>query len=192
MSGSIRTFIAFKLPENILSGLQKTQESIQKSGLRLKWVRPKNIHLTLKFLGNVDGINIDRIHTAMKNSAKQQPPMSLAAKGIGVFPNIKRPRVLWAGISGDTDVLIDFQKALDKELEMTGFPREKRPYKGHLTLARIKDRVNPKQLVDVMSNFGHFSSEPFSAEKAILFKSELKPTGAIYTELKSVSFKKGD
>ena len=96
MTDTFRAFIAIDLPESVKSFLSEAQEALKLHRFRVKWVRPQNIHLTLKFLGNTATADTDKIVAAMTQAAKNCPVMSLAAKGIGVFPNAKRPRVIWA------------------------------------------------------------------------------------------------
>jgi 2'-5' RNA ligase len=115
--------------------------------------------------------------------------MSLFAKGVGVFPGIKRPRIVWVGLSGQLESLVDLQRQLEERLEGLGFEKDKRPFKGHLTLGRVKGRLDPKQLGGALKRYGGFTSETFYAENVVLYKSELKPTGAVYTEIVNVPIK---
>ncbi|RZB36365.1 MAG: RNA 2',3'-cyclic 3'-phosphodiesterase [Desulfobacteraceae bacterium Eth-SRB2] len=183
MSNTIRTFIAIELPEKIIYTIGKVQEKIKSYGLKIRWVRSENIHLTLKFLGDIKKADTEKVAKAISESVTGYHSISLSVKGIGVFPSIKRPRVLWLGISKQLDLLTELQKTLDKTLETMGFPKEKRPFKGHLTLGRIKDKIDPKRLHDVLKEFTKFESEHFFADRIILFESELKPKGAVYTKL---------
>ena len=183
MSNTIRTFIAIELPEKIIYTIKKVQEEIKSYGLKIRWVRPENIHLTLKFLGDTKAADTENVARAVSESVTDYPPISLAVKGIGVFPGIKRPRVIWLGVSNQLDVLTTFQKTLDEKLEAIGFPKENRPFRGHLTLGRIKSKIDPKTLHDVLKEFIQFESEHFFADRIILYKSELKPKGAVYTKL---------
>jgi len=183
MSNIIRTFIAIELPEKIIYTISKVQEEIKSYGLKIRWVRPENIHLTLKFLGDIKTADTEKVARAVSESATGYPALSLAVKGIGVFPGIKKPRVLWLGISKQLDLLTALQKTLDEKLEAMGFPKEKRPFRGHLTLGRIKSVIDPKTLHDVLKEFIQFESESFFADKIILYKSDLKPNGAVYTKL---------
>jgi 2'-5' RNA ligase len=183
MSETIRTFIAIELPEKILYTIGKVQEKVKSYGFKIRWVRTENIHLTLKFLGNIKETDTEKIAKAMFESVKGCGPILLAVKGIGVFPGIKRPRVIWLGISKQLDLLTGLQKTLDQKLETMGFPKEKRPFKGHLTLGRTKSKIDPKTLHDVLTEFTQFESEHFFADRIILYKSELKPKGAVYTKL---------
>ncbi|MBU4288720.1 MAG: RNA 2',3'-cyclic phosphodiesterase [Proteobacteria bacterium] len=183
MPDTIRTFIAFKLPKNIISYIRKIQEDIKSYAFKVRWVNLENIHITLKFLGNINYTDIERISETIITSVNGYAPISLEVKGAGVFPNIKRPRVIWVGITGEIKKLTGIQKDIEQNLEKLGFPPEKRPFKGHLTLGRIKGKIDPKKLLDAMKKFEKFESELFIADKIFLFKSDLKSTGSVYTEL---------
>jgi 2'-5' RNA ligase len=183
MSETIRTFIAIELPEKIIDSISRIQERLQPYGLKVRWVRPQNIHLTLKFLGNIQKVQTEKIKQAIIESAHGFAPISIAAKGIGAFPSIKRPRVIWVGLAGQINQLQKLQKTLDEKLAANGFPKEKRKFKGHLTLGRVKNKIDPKRLLEAVKEFAGFESEPFVTNPVALFKSELKPTGAVYTKL---------
>ena len=187
MSKTIRTFIAIEIPGNIISKIRELQEGIKVYGLKIRWVRYENIHLTLKFLGDVEAVKIGEIAEAIAKTVKGYTPISLKTKGIGVFPGIKRPRVLWVGLTGQLEALVRLQKTLDENLKLLGFPGEKRPFKGHLTMGRIKERIDVKKFGDVLMAFRRFESETFTVGRLILYKSELKPSGAVYTEMASAS-----
>ena len=189
MPDIIRTFIGFELPEKIRSFISGIQEDLKSNRLDARWVQPKNIHLTLKFLGNINKEDTQKVGAAIFKSAADYAPISLAAKGIGAFPGINRPRVLWIGIKGQIDMLIQLQKSLDDKLEEIGFSKENRPFKGHLTLARVKGRINQAKLINAIKKYGEFEPKSFIADNIILFKSDLKSTGAVYTKLISVSLK---
>ena len=188
MSPTIRAFIAIELPPPVISLLEKTQQNFKSAGLRAKWVRPKNIHLTLKFLGNIDPGDIDRIGGAMSDAAKNFGSFSLAAGGVGVFPGIKRPRVIWVGLGGQTESLFAVQRQLEDNLAAIGFAKEKRPYKGHLTLGRFRQAVDPHTISRVIQEHADLKSEDFTADRIILFQSDLKPAGPVYSELKTAMF----
>jgi 2'-5' RNA ligase len=187
MSKTIRTFIAIEIPGDIISKIRELQEGIKVYGLKIRWVRPENIHLTLKFLGDVEADKIGEISEAISKTVEGYTPISLTAKGIGVFPSIRRPRVLWVGLTGQLESLVKLQKTLDENLKVLGFPGEKRPFKGHLTMGRIKAKIDVKKFGDALMEFRNFESETFTADQIVLYKSELKPSGAFYTELASAS-----
>ena len=183
MSDIVRTFIAIEIPENILSDIRELQQNLRHFGIDIRWIRPENIHLTLKFLGDVPAANIDGIFRAISKAAEKVSSISLKAKGIGMFPGIKHPRVLWVGLDGQLDDLMRLQKTVDANLKDMGFPLERRPFKGHLTIGRIKVKLNTKTFGDALTTFGNFETQTFTADKITVFKSELKPQGAVYTRL---------
>lgn len=187
MSETIRSFIAFELPDDVLAALSGVQERLTSYRLRAKWVRPASIHLTLKFLGNIESGNIDAITSAMASAAEGCAPLSLAAKGVGVFPNIRRPRVIWIGLSGAVNQLMKLQRKLEDHLGDIGFAKENRPFKGHLTLGRFKVGVNSKEILQALTEFSVFETHTFTARELILYKSELKPSGAVYSKLERIS-----
>ena len=188
MSATIRSFIAIELPQSVIALLKTIQAGVKTEALKAKWVRPENIHLTLKFLGNINTADTEKIATAMRNAVRDQGPFSLVAKGVGVFPGLRRPRVLWVGLNDRPGSLRKLQTALDDNLAGIGFPKEKRPFKGHLTLGRIKRAPGPKTVAEMLQKHADFVSDEFNVHQIILYKSDLQPTGAVYSKLQEVSF----
>ncbi len=192
MTETVRAFIAFALPDPLVARIRAIQEAIQEQGLKLKWVRPENIHLTLKFLGDIPKTAIPQAEAAMAEAVSQAAPPALEVKGMGVFPALKRARVLWLGLSGDTPSLIALQKRLDQALAHQGFAPEKRPFKAHLTLARIKERPDIRKLGQVLADFSAVSAPAFTGDPLILFQSRLRPTGAEYRRLAQIAIHQSD
>jgi 2'-5' RNA ligase len=186
-SETFRAFIAIDLPESIKSFLSEAQEAVKLYGFRVKWVRPQSIHLTLKFLGDTATADTDKIAEAMTLAARGCPIVSLTAKGIGVFPNVRRPRVIWAGLIGQLETLVNLQQTLDAHLADLGFARDTRAFKSHLTLGRIKGKIAPDRMKAAIDKLKEFESESFETNRMILFKSELRPTGAVYTRLRQIA-----
>ena len=184
MSDSIRTFIALELPPALISLLHKVQQDLKRMKIRARWVRPENIHITLNFLGDINPGDVDKIDAAMAAAAIEFPPVTLTVRGIGVFPGIKRPRVIWVGLGGDIRSLLSLQSRLEQELAGAGFPKDKRSFKAHLTLGRIKQSAGPAVIRQMISEYATLSSDEFSCNQVILFKSDLKPSGAVYSKLK--------
>ncbi len=182
----IRSFIAIELPDPIVSAIHKVQKGIKSHGLKLRWVKPENIHLTLKFLGDIHTEDVDGIGEAITSAVGDSPSLSLCGKGVGVFPNLRRPKVMWVGIGGETRNLVTLQKTIDENLENRGFPKEKRAFKGHLTIGRTKGHLNYDRLVAAMREYLEYKTEPFTAREIILFKSDLKTGGAVYTKLVTI------
>lgn len=183
-AATLRAFIAFQLPDPVVSHIREIQADLKKRpDLRLKWVRPETVHLTLKFLGNIRPDAVSGISDAMKEAAATCPPLSFSVKGLGAFPTPKKARVVWLGLSGDTHQLIQFQKTLDSRLEPLGFARENRPFRAHLTMGRAKGKVDLQSLVEAILTWAEPASSPFFADRITLFKSDLKPGGAVHTPL---------
>ncbi len=185
MSDTVRAFIAFELADETIAFIQKIQEGLRSFGIKARWIRPENIHLTLKFLGDINNEDVKKAGDAIISAAGENASIALRAKSIGVFPGVKRPRVIWTGIVGQIEELVDFHNILDGKLQTIGFPKEKRPFKGHLTIARIKKKIDAKRLIDVMKEYSGFESKTFMADEVVLFKSKLKPSGAVYSRLMS-------
>lgn len=183
MKADIRAFIAIELPADIGRALAALQKRLGGHGLNLRWVRPQNIHLTLKFLGDIEADRIPAISAAMQGVADASPAFQLAVQGLGVFPGIRRARVLWTGLGGATEELLALHRRLEDALADLGMERENRPFKGHLTLARIKKPVDPGKLLDALQAEGSFAGLPLAVNELVLFRSRLRPTGAEYTVL---------
>ncbi|EPR38884.1 MULTISPECIES: RNA 2',3'-cyclic phosphodiesterase [Desulfococcus] len=181
----IRAFIAFKIPESVLCHIRSIQETLAAGGISMRWTPVENVHLTLKFLGDIRPTAVESIFEAMTGSVQAAFPLRFSAKGLGVFPGIHRPRVLWIGLKGDTALLIDLQRRLDVALEALGFAPELRSFKAHLTIGRARGPLNPQKLALLLASAGSAESPQFSVDKLILFQSELYPRGPIYTELKT-------
>ena len=189
MGEKLRAFIAISLPEPVLQGIVTAQETLKRSGLKIRWVRKEGIHLTLKFLGDIDRDSVEKISEAMERATGSFSPFTLWAEGIGVFPNLRRPRVAWVGLSGDIEILRALQRDLESQLSGLGFPKEKRPFKGHLTLGRVKGRLDGIKLQGALEDLGDFRTESFTAQSLVLFQSDLRPDGAVYSRLAEAPLK---
>ncbi len=183
----IRTFIAIDLPENTRKALGAIQEHLKQSRAGVRWVKPAGIHLTLKFLGNVHPAQIDEIAAAAAEVVREESALSLSVADFGAFPNLRNPRVIWVGIKGDLKRLARIQARLEENLAPLGFAREKRGFRPHLTLGRVKDRRNRQALIDAMTALQSPKFNSFDVTEIILYKSDLRPSGAIYTKLHRMS-----
>ncbi len=186
MGGTLRTFVAIKLPADIIDRVRALQDALKDHGLKLKWVKPSNLHLTLKFLGDIPESDVVAVGEAVRTAAGGRAPLDLTVQGMGAFPGIKRPRVLWVGFGGDVDRLKRLQTRIDEQLAKMGYGRDKRGFKAHLTMARIKGAVSSQRLLGAIETVGRFSPQPFTADRVILYQSDLHPTGAVYTALSEV------
>jgi 2'-5' RNA ligase len=189
----IRSFIAIELPGEIKQALTELQRKFKSAGgLSVKWVDPGNIHLTLKFLGDIDAADTSKIITALEEAVGGIPPFNLEVRGLGVFPNMSRIQVIWVGLYGDLEKLSQLQKRIETSLKPLGFPSEARPFSPHLTLARVRDFARP----DERQKLGKLiSAASFEEKYAInvmsvnLMKSQLTREGSIYSKLGAVTLK---
>jgi RNA 2',3'-cyclic 3'-phosphodiesterase len=187
--GTIRAFLAMDPPPEVLRRIADIQEVLKKT-LRgsISWVRPEGIHLTLKFFGDMAAEDLPPISEVVSGQAAGTGPLHLNIKSLGVFPGIRRPRVLWLGVGGEVARLIALQKVLDQGFETCGVKKEERPFRAHFTLARIKSPQGLSGLDKVLEEKEAASVGPFEAKGLILFKSNLTPKGAIYTVLADFPF----
>lgn len=165
---------------------------MRSGGVGARWVRPANIHLTLKFLGDTDSTQAGAISAAMQAAVSGQPPLKLATGGLGGFPNLTRPRVLWLAMAADIERLLTIQGLLEDRLVQSGFPRDHRPFRGHLTIGRIRDhqRWTTRATVFVRS-MQALTAQPFTVDALIWYQSRLHPGGVEYTELARVLLNDG-
>jgi len=180
---TLRAFVAIYLPENVQTALGLVQEQLRAYRFKTTWTRPENIHLTLKFLGDIKREQVEPIISVIEKAAKDCRPMTLRSQAVGFFPGVRQPRVLWTGISGQTEVLAELQSKIDKGLAALEFPSEKKPFTGHLTLGRIKGGGNPGMFIDIMKTFQNMTTDAFMVDSVNLYQSQLMPSGPIYSKL---------
>lgn len=185
-TGTIRAFIAVVLPETVKEALGGVQQEMKQVGAEARWVRPQGIHLTLKFLGDISVEQVPSIRQAMEEAARGSGPFEVRIAGVGVFPNERRPRVIWVGLEEPTGALVSLQKSLEAALRPLGFKPEGRPFKGHLTLARIKAPGRTGGVLKAIEAQKDVDLGKMSVDKIVLYQSTLKPTGAVYAALEEV------
>ena len=174
----IRTFIALPIPENLKEALRDAISRLRRTNSGVKWVRPESVHITLKFLGNIKEELVEPVSQELDNIALIYPELELKLSGLGVFPNMRRPRVIWVGLGGDIALLGELADAIDKACAKIGIQPEKRPFNAHITLGRLKVPSMIDLDIDLME-------ESYRAKEIVFYKSELLPTGARYTILNS-------
>ena len=177
---SVRAFIAVSLPGEVTAALADLQAHLRKFGLKMKYTAPENIHLTLKFLGPVPASAVKAVSAATAEAVSSFSKMRIDARGLGVFPGIRRPRVMWTGIGGQTQELACLQQAVEEKMAELGFERERREFTGHLTLGRFKTKPDPAGVADAIEQFGDFCAGPFEIQSVQLFESTLTPKGPVY------------
>jgi len=186
----VRSFIAIELPEEAKIGLGKLRNELERTEYTfVKWVNPEGIHLTLKFLGNIPFKQVAEISEAMEGATQGISPFYLEISGLGAFPNLKQPRVLWVGISGELDKLLGLQRNIDSALSPLGFTKEERPFVPHLTLARIRETASHgerRAFGELVVSTSFEDKYHIAADAINLMRSQLTPAGAIYTRLSLV------
>ncbi len=190
----IRSFIAIELPDELKVGLSQLEARLRLGEQPwVKWVDPNSIHLTLKFLGGIDVDRIGEITRAIEEATQGIAPFHLEVKGLGVFPNLRRVQVVWVGISGEVDKLVQLQRRIDSNLALLGFASETRPFTPHLTLARLRNWAS----LDERQGFGQLiahtrfeAAYTIEADYISLMRSQLTRKGAIYHRISSVGLKK--
>ncbi|MCX5863117.1 MAG: RNA 2',3'-cyclic phosphodiesterase [Desulfomonile sp.] len=189
-NNEIRTFVAIELSDSVKVFLGEISTELKKTGGDVKWVTPDNIHLTLKFLGNVGLDAITLIQSELVKMFSGQEPFELQVRGVGVFPSLRKPRVIWVGVHDKLDKLHPLAERLETSLAPLGFKSEPRPFRAHLTLGRLRSSETIKGLVEAIRKSETILGPIFSADHAVLFKSELKPNGAEYYPLCRFDFLK--
>ncbi len=179
---SVRSFIALELAPEIQKQLRQIQAELKKSGADVKWVNPEGIHLTLKFLGNVSPELLEEIKKLINQLAKSYKSFELKISQLGAFPKIEYPRVIWVGMEQRENQVVKLAQDLEERLIQLGFLREKRAFKSHLTLGRVRSAHNRDQLKKLLQSLT-FPRTTMQAGTLILFKSTLTPKGAIYQAL---------
>jgi 2'-5' RNA ligase len=190
---TIRAFIAIELPAELRQELARLQAELKADNrLRIKWVNPDGIHLTLKFLGNIPVSDTDRITQAMTDAARRITPFYLKTETLGAFPNLKRVQVVWVGLGGETDKLKQLQQLIETNLTQLGFAAEQRQFKPHLTLARLGRYVSPaeRQRLGELASTRFDMSEQMKVGSINLIRSQLTREGAVYSRISSAELLK--
>lgn len=184
----IRSFIAIELTRDLLGSLIELQDELRADEWtdEVRWVRPEGIHLTLKFLGDVPVGRIEAIGDGVAQAVAGIQPFTVTAEGLGVFPNWRRPRVIWVGVGGDTHQLHVLQERVEQVMAELGFEPEGRPFHPHLTLGRVNRRVSSgyqRRLGEALRAYEVQMVGQMLVNEVSLMRSQLHPKGAIYTQL---------
>ncbi|MFY9397197.1 MAG: RNA 2',3'-cyclic phosphodiesterase [Desulfomonilia bacterium] len=182
----IRTFIAIDLPEDVRAELVSAASALRQANPSVRWVNPSGMHLTLKFLGDIEESTVGPLSRALDAMALNHVPLRLGVEGLGAFPVTRRARVIWAGLSGDLEALAELAAGVDRACAAFGVRLENRPFKAHITIGRLKTPT----VVDLNKDL---RKKDFLATEIVLYQSELLPSGARYTVLnRSILGHKGE
>jgi 2'-5' RNA ligase len=179
-----RIFCAFELPESLRLRLAKHATTVREAvpEAAASWSRPENIHLTVKFFGNVDEAKVPLISAALQRAVREFGPIEIQVGKAGVFPRPSRPQVLWIGIEDPSGGLSRLHARLEDECGREGFPKEERAFRPHLTIARIRKPGNASRLADTHLRM-EFAPVEITLSELVLFRSELSPKGSKYTAI---------
>ena len=185
----LRTFLAIDLPSTLQSAIGQNIRTVKRELPGLSWSKPENLHINLKFLGDTAENQVDQIRQVVEPAISHVSSFVIELKGFGVFPDNRSPRVLWIGLGGALDSLVTLAGCVGRAVVSLGFPHEDRPFRPHLTVARVKR--DHHEVGRVLGTLGVFTAPfvcgPLPVERVALFQSDLRPTGPIYTKLWDIS-----
>lgn len=178
----LRLFIALPLPDDLKEHLGAAQESFRRFGGRVSWVAPKNMHLTVRFLGDTDDRLVPDLAKLLDRVAERHGRLTLTLDKLGAFPKMQRPRVFWAGFDGDLTSVGEMASQIEEGVCQLGFERERKRFRPHLTIARVRDSYGIDPLIESISTY---QLQPISVllSRLVLYKSTLTPRGPIYDVL---------
>jgi 2'-5' RNA ligase len=177
---AMRAFICIAVPPPIKARIEELQRALRRSDVPISWVKSSNIHLTIKFLGDLAASRIAHVRQAVERACQSISPFDITVEGTGCFPSAKSPRVLWVGLGPLPDELRRLHSNIESELAGEGFAREAKRFAPHLTIGRVRDPIKASRTVEDSLAAG-FAAETFHASEVIVMRSELHPSGSIYT-----------
>lgn len=175
----IRAFIAANLALSVSEEMAKVQSDLQKAKGDIRWVKPQGFHLTFRFLGNIEQTRVTPILTALRAAARLHPQFRVRTQGLGAFPSLTRPRVLWARLNGEG--LQELHTKIESALSPCGFPPEGRPFRPHITLGRVRSPRGWNHVLERIKEYLQYDFGESLIDKVILYQSDLRPGGAVYT-----------
>jgi 2'-5' RNA ligase len=185
----MRTFIAIELSDEIKNTLDQTQSHLKYAGADVKWVELSNIHLTLKFLGEIDEKTCENVKSILDETAKSYKPFEISLKEIGAFPNIDFPRVIWVGLDKGEKETTELADKINTALsDQVGFDKEARVFAAHLTIGRVRSPKNKPALKEKFTTCSLKLTTSQIVSSVILFQSTLTSAGPVYTKLHETKF----
>lgn len=174
----MRVFVACELAPSVRQGIAVLQDDWRASIPSARWVRAENLHLTLRFVGDVEERTVDALRSSLEIVARAAAPFRYSLRGGGCFPNPKRARVLWVGVDPVADALRSLQQAVERAVRDQGLPPDDRGFKPHLTIARFK--TPPRSVAELIGRLGGLDFGGTKVSEIVLFESRLSPQGARY------------
>lgn len=185
---ALRSFLAFNLPVGIKNKIAQISGVLKRSSIDARWVKTDNIHLTIVFLGDIRQEDLIPLRKEIKGVCTQHQAFGVSLRGIGLFPNRRRPRIIWLGLDGELEEMSGFRDELQGRLEPFGIKAENRRFQPHITLGRFRkpDRIDPNQS-GILSGYEELQGPAGLLNELTMFRSELKPGGAVYSVIDSWS-----
>lgn len=185
MSDSWRLFIALPLSEAVRKGLSAYQRALAGAGVRARWVKESQFHITLKFLGDVRSADVPALVESVLEKVRSLPAFEVTLRGVGAFPDGRTPQVLWAALAGASERLFRLAGHIEEGCALLGFPRSERPFHPHVTLGRLRPGDAPPGWKRTADNLASTPLGPDRVSRVVLYRSRLAPSGPTYTELAS-------
>jgi len=185
----MRTFIAVAISSEVREKLAQIQAEFRKGDPDVKWVEPENLHITLKFLGEVSENKLPDVIEKARLAVSEISNFRMHLSGLGSFPNLKSPRVVWVGTSEGKDELKKLNEKIEENLSNLGFAREKREFSAHLTIGRVRSLRGKGKLVKKIEELGNTDVGEFSVDKVLVMESQLSPKGPTYRIIEKIDLK---
>ena len=183
---AVRTFVAITLHGSLHNTLSEIVSKLSSANAKVKWVKPENVHLTLKFLGNVEEERLPEVFSACERAAEGVSPIDLEMRALGCFPDTKSPRIVWLGIERGVEAVKRLQERVENEFTAVGFSREEKAFKAHLTIGRVKGKQGMSRLCRLLEEERNIFVGVMHAEKISVMKSKTLPAGPVYSEMKAI------
>ncbi len=183
----MRTFISVELPDEVKKNIAELINELKDAGAGVKWVEPKNLHITLKFLGWVEEKNLDNLIELATQAVAGQGSFKARFEGLGTFPEGKTPRVVWVGTVEGGEKLCELAKNLEETLSKAGFRSEEREFKSHITIGRVREKKGVDNLKTQISKIKNQKFGEMIIDKIHIMKSTLTPKGPVYEIYKEVT-----
>lgn len=187
----IRSFLAFDIPPKVKKNLGKLIHDFSKKETGVKWLDAEGLHVTMKFFGDVEeSLLLGDISHTIANVVSEESPVTLDCAGLGVFPNWRYPKIIWAGFIGDSDPILEMQKKLEGALEKFHLKKDERTFRLHLTIGRAKGLKSGGNLMHLINELGPINFGAVTIDRLILYKSVLTKDGSVYTPLRNFNLTK--
>jgi 2'-5' RNA ligase len=183
MSRPLRTFVAVSASHEVRTRAAQLIGELSTTAAKVRWVEPGNLHYSLKFLGDVELIELPKVCEAVVRAVHEKPPFEFIARGAGAFPDFRRPRTVWLGVDEGSESMIELNAAVERELAPMGFRREQRRFRPHLTIGRVRGIEGLHELGQLVRQHADFVGGVVSVDEVIVYSSELGPSGPTYEPL---------